>query len=129
MAFQEFSKNYINISIVPPFEHFLFHHFCLTYYISFIFKWSTFRIIRNINNSSIIFYRWLIYGWIIDWHYYINVFSMAHFFIVYFTYKISKWSTIVNYYIFVSIIRSCCCSCVSNCYSSFTKYVRVIIIT
>ena len=57
-----------------------------------------------------------------DRHYYINVICMVYFFIVYLTYAISKWSTILKFYVSFSVIRVCCCSCVWNCYSSFNKY-------
>ena len=48
--------------------------------------------------------------------------------IIYFTYAISKWSTIFNYYIF-SIAWVCCCSCVWDCYCCTYKYICITIVT
>ena len=58
MAFQEFSKNYSNILMIPLFEHLLFHHFQFEIFFLFRFKWKIIRIIRNINNNSITTYKW-----------------------------------------------------------------------
>ena len=54
---------------------------------------------------------------------------MVYFFIVYFTYAISKRINIFKYYFFSSIIRVCCCSWVFDCYSYYNKYVSITLIT
>ena len=69
---------------------------------------------------------------IIQWHYYINIFSINYFYFIYFTFTINKWSTVFKCYTFISFIcLPCCCiiSCSCNCYSSFNKYVCITIIT
>ena len=71
-----------------------------------------------------------IFYWIIHRHYYINILSITYLCVIYFSYAVGKRSTIFNYYFFICITYSCPCSCcVWNCYSSFSKYVCVAIIT
>ena len=63
-------------------------------------------------------------------HYYIKFLGVIYLCIIYFGYEISKWSPIFKYQFFICIIYCCFCSyLVWNCYSSFSKYVCILIIT
>ena len=65
---------------------------------------------------------------IIHWYHYIIIFCITYLCLIYLTYAISKLFNIFKCYLFVcSIHWSCCsiCSCSSNCYSSFNKYVCI----
>ena len=88
-------------------------------------------ICRKINNTTSIVLNWFvsillpqtfiffrvnitILYWIIHRHYCINLFSIVYICVVYFAYAISKWSTILKYCIFVSIIWDSYCSSVCD---------------
>ena len=85
-------------------------------------------ICRKINNTTSIVLNWFvsillpqtfrvnitILYWIIHRHYCINLFSIVYICVVYFAYAISKWSTILEYCIFVSIIWDSYCSSVCD---------------
>ena len=84
-------------------------------------KWISSTNTNKINNIIIIIYSryfftifpqasrcfWIITTvlyYVVHWHYYINVFCIIYLFIIYFAHAIRKWSTILKYYFFISII-------------------------
>ena len=140
MVFQEFFKNCLKFVMVQSLSHFIIFTIRITLVI-FTLGFNDLNESAKLSSGSSLQYChklsrcfWIIIAiiyQIIHWHYYINILSIMYFCIVYFTFAISKWSAFFKYYYFISFICLSSCSiisCSSNCYYSFSKYLRITMI-